>query len=195
MTAPRPTPARRRAPLCLLACLLPLATAGCAVDTTGPVPAGRGAIVHTTGDLGPGLLHWTDGHGGLVPIPVPEGRATDPTRYLELLLRGPGPDARRVGLGSEVPEYHAEDPGPDGGLAGSRAPRPPAVRAAAGTGVDADWIADLPYAVGSLDATARRQIVCTVATAVDRAGRASVAVRGPDTTWPAAPCDLPRSGG
>ncbi|MFI6080848.1 hypothetical protein ACIBBB_07705 [Streptomyces sp. NPDC051217] len=178
----------------LLAALL---LTGCGIRSTDAIDAGDPATIQVFPSREDRTLLFFRSGGALMPVARPgayepppdpanpsDQPATDPrtagTKTLVALFAGPLPAERAVGLTDGLPDLPdlPDLPGGDRG----EAPRVELTK-------DARTLATLPFALSSLDDTAVRQVVCTVAFARDAEGREPVLLRGTDGTLESANCD------
>ncbi|MFJ4466783.1 hypothetical protein ACIP2X_04595 [Streptomyces sp. NPDC089424] len=162
---------------------------GCGIQETDVVEAGSPAtveaFVNRDEDM---LLFFRSSAGELFPVVRTVGSSIGfgseyddpaavpvaPEKTVTALLAGPDERDRAAGLGTALP---AAEPGgtvtmeasPDGGVT-----------------------AALPVAVGGLDRTALRQLICTIAYARAADGQVTVRLRGSDTVSKSGTCDLMR---
>ncbi|AWW43113.1 hypothetical protein [Streptomyces cadmiisoli] len=176
-----------------IAAALPVALllAGCGIQRTGVVEAGGPATIEMPRDRRAAmLLFFRSPDGGLSPVSRPnfQGSAADlaqnevPPRFAEkaimALLAGPkGADETAAGLSTSLP------------------------RATGGESVgvkpvsETEALARVPVALDELDDTALRQLICTIAYAVDDDGRALVRMTGTYDSAASGSCDLDVKGG
>ncbi|MEV0413708.1 hypothetical protein AB0I68_23590 [Streptomyces sp. NPDC050448] len=149
----------------------PLLT-GCGIKTTGVIESGAAAKVVVPGANTKGTVYFVTSDGRLAPVPEPEQPAVSPGAVLIRLLIGPTEQERAAGLQTRLPALDIKKQG-----------------ASAGTSVvSSDTIeVGVPFKVGSLSETGRRQLVCTVASANPQY---RVVLRGPDLDLGPARCDL-----
>lgn len=166
---------------------------GCGIQGTDVVEAGGPASVQAGPDADyDALLFFRLPNGELTPVirsfppenpfgedyrqagqePLPRS----PERAVLALLRGPGQEDEAAGLSTSLPRTTA------GGVR---------VRLAA----DGRVLVDLPLALGALDATAVRQLICTAAYSKDRDGRATVRLTGRDGGAASGTCGLDLTAG
>ncbi|AIS01648.1 hypothetical protein [Streptomyces glaucescens] len=161
---------------------------GCGIQETDVIEAGGPASVQAF--VNPGydaLLFFRAPDGALSPVSrsvtessgfgagyeEPDG-PTEPVsteQAIAALLSGPGPAERSAGLGTSLPRVTA------GGVGVVTSP-------------DADVTVSLPLALGGLDGTALRQLVCTAAYSQDRDGRTTVRMVGKDGVTATGTCGL-----
>ncbi|MER7112084.1 hypothetical protein [Streptomyces sp. NPDC000229] len=176
---------RRRAVAGPVAALL---LAGCGVQETDVIEAGGPAGVQVFGNAGhDALLFFRAPHGDLSPVirifaPADsfgneggktEGPAQPVTTEMAIsaLLSGPGQADEAAGLGTSLPRVTAD---------GVRVRLSP----------EGEVTMSLPLALGGLDATAQRQLICTAACSKDRDGRVTVRMTGQDGVTATGTCGL-----
>jgi len=160
---------------------------GCGIQETDVIEAGGPASVQAF--VNPGydaLLFFRAPDGALSPVSrsvtessgfgagyeEPDG-PTEPVsteQAIAALLSGPGPAERSAGLGTSLPRV------PAGGVGVELS--------------DAEVTVRLPLALGGLDATALRQLICTAAYSRDRDGRTAVRMAGKDGVTASGTCGL-----
>ncbi|WP_199819703.1 hypothetical protein [Streptomyces sp. NRRL S-118] len=165
-----------------------LLLAGCGIQETDVIEAGGPASVQAFVEPGyDALLFFRMPHGKLTPVirSFPprnpfgdEYRQADgaappavPESAMSALLSGPGEADKAAGLGTSLPRVTAD---------GVR------VRLSG----DGKVMVNLPLALGGLDATAVRQLICTAAYSKDRDGRATVLLTGQDGVTATGTCGL-----
>ncbi|MEU7550802.1 hypothetical protein AB0B01_00330 [Streptomyces sp. NPDC044571] len=151
----------------------PLLT-GCGIKPTGVIESGAAAKVVVPGPGTKGTVYFVTSDGRLAPVPETEQPAASTSAVLLRLLIGPTEQERAAGLETRLP---ALDIRKQGASAGTSVVSPDTVQVG------------LPFKVGGLSETARRQLVCTVASTEPRY---QVVLRGPDTDLEPARCDLGR---
>lgn len=160
------------APAALLSALL---LAGCGIEPTGPVDSGTAATVVVPGPENASVLYFAGPDGRLVPSPQRDVGQLAPLQALTRLLDGPGDRERAAGLTTEVPSTH-------------------------GRRLDSSVISfpqrdvmqvRLPFPAEDLTPTARRQLVCSLASTGGPSDRLKVALKGTDAALDldAAECD------
>ncbi|MGA4960091.1 hypothetical protein [Streptomyces lavendulocolor] len=170
-----------------------LLLAGCGIQGTGVVEAGGPASVRVGPDPDfDALLFFRLPDGELTPVvrSFPPANAfpdeyertgespvlpRSPERAVLALLAGPAKEDEAAGLSTSLPRTTA------GGVR---------VRSAA----DGRVLVNLPLALGALDATAVRQLICTAAYSKDRDGRVTVLVKGRDGVTATGICGLDLNG-
>lgn len=171
----------------LLAALL---LTGCGVRSTDAIDAGGPATIQVfpAGGGGRALLFFRS-EEALMPVArsVPYDASVDPAaadpptvdpetsgKALAELFAGPIPEEREAGLTDGLPDLPEGDG--EGGFEVELAE-------------DGQSSVTLPVALGRLDDLAIRQVICTVAYALDDEGRGVVRLRGTDGALEAAGCD------
>ncbi|MFB7181629.1 hypothetical protein ACFCYI_28480 [Streptomyces sp. NPDC056257] len=171
----RKTRARATAATAALAGCALLLT-GCGIKRTGVIESGHAATVKVPNGKNAAVLYYVSKEGDrLVPVPFvinPEYTLA-PVPLVRLLLNGPTPPAQEASLTTALPRV------PDG--------QEQAVTVSAYT-PDKGLTIHLPFAVGSLSALARNQLVCTVGTSAVPDVVTQVTLHGTDTVLPAADC-------
>lgn len=161
---------------------------GCGIQETDVIEAGGPASVQAF--VNPGydaLLFFRAPDGALSPVSRsvtessgfgagyegPDGPIEPVTteKAIAALLSGPGPAEKSAGLGTSLPRVTA------GGIGVELSP-------------NAEVAVTLPLALGALDATALRQLVCTAAYSQDRDGRTTVRMAGKDGVTATGTCGL-----
>ncbi|MFD7256966.1 hypothetical protein [Streptomyces sp. NPDC059874] len=155
------------------ALLSPLLLAGCGIKPTGPVDSGSAATVPVAVPEEFSVVYFLTPEGRLAPVPQRDVPQPAPIQVLTRLLDGPGRKEQEAGLTTQVPSVH-----------GKRLD----VSAISNTAPGVITVA-LPFAVQDLTPTARRQLVCTVASTGGQENRTAVALDGIDTTLAAVGCD------
>ncbi|MEU8890739.1 hypothetical protein [Streptomyces sp. NPDC048442] len=175
---------------------------GCGIRETDVIEAGDpGRVQNFVNPDGDALLFFRLPHGELTPVPrrfrlsgafgdeyrQPEGatRRMSTEEAISALLGGPGKAEKAAGLGTALPRIttggiRVRTSGSAGGSGGGSV-----AGSAAG-----EVVLTLPLAVGRLDATAVRQLICTAAYSRDRDGRATVRMTGQDGVSASGTCDL-----
>ncbi|MEV6395446.1 hypothetical protein AB0M39_11810 [Streptomyces sp. NPDC051907] len=175
---------RRRSAVTAVAAVLLLG--GCGIQETDVIGAGSPATIQSVVTPGAGmLLFFRSPEGQLSPVirseeffPANEkalGEASSPAsteRAIRTLLGGPGKEDTAAGLSTGLPRAAP------GGAVQVQLPR--------GGGVEAR----LPIALGGLEETARRQLICTIAYAYDINGQTVVQMTGQDGSSATGTCDL-----
>lgn len=149
----------------------PLLT-GCGIKPTGVIESGAAAKVVFPDSHTKGTVYFVMSDGRLAPVPEGKQPAVSPTGVLLRLLIGPTEQERAAGLETRLP---ALDIKKQGASAGTSVVSPDTIQVG------------LPFKVASLSETARRQLVCTVASTNPDY---QVVLRGPDTDLEPARCDL-----
>ncbi|MBT2451941.1 hypothetical protein J7F03_33755 [Streptomyces sp. ISL-43] len=140
-------PVRTAAAAAALIGPLLLATGCGSIATTGVVESGRAGTVKLATGPETGIVYFVPPEGGLVPVALLDGPSHPSPNYLiTRLLAGPDSAAQEVGLTSALPAVETKR-------------------------VVATWLTisddgtsvqiKLPFPVGPLSATARRQVACT----------------------------------
>ncbi|MEV7252867.1 hypothetical protein [Streptomyces cyaneofuscatus] len=166
---------RHHAAAALTAALL---LGGCGIQQTDVIAAGEPATIQVLRQQGSeALLFFRLLDGRLTPVPrvvapyeAGGGTRASAEEAVRALLAGPGEEGEAVGLSTALP------PAAPGG----------AVRVT--LSAQDSVTARLPLALGELDATARRQLICTIAYAID--GRSEVRMTGQDDSSASGTCDL-----
>ncbi|MFI0982410.1 hypothetical protein ACH4SP_36060 [Streptomyces sp. NPDC021093] len=195
-----------------------LLLAGCGIQETDVIEAGGPAHVQTfvnTGD--DALLFFRLPHGELAPVPRPfkptgafgeeyrqpggTARRASTEWAVSALLGGPGKADRAAGLGTSLPRVAkggvrvrlTGDESGDKSGAGSGDGSGSGDGDKSGSGSadkEKEVVMTLPLALGRLDATAVRQLICTAAYSRDRDGRATVRMTGQDGVSASGTCGL-----
>ena len=157
---------RRRA-LTALAAAVALLAAGCGVQDTGVIGAGRAPMMGTLGSTLGRLTLYFMLDGQLTPVQRPWGEGwASPTTAVQQLFEGPNPDELRAGYVSLLPTSH--------GL--------PVTVAMTG---DSPTVV-VPYPLQKLSPGGMNQIACTTVAALTAAGdliqSGRVILSGPDMT-------------
>ncbi|MFD7032900.1 hypothetical protein ACFWAR_33250 [Streptomyces sp. NPDC059917] len=164
----------RSAPPVALALVGAVALAGCGIEPTGVVESGRAANVPVTEPRSADVLYFVAPDGRLAPTVLHEPRQSA-AALLARLLSGPGTRERDAGLSTELPARTDKTVGPVRvEFAGAKqlTVRLPSFR-------DAD-----------LSDTAKDQLVCTAAVAVDASAKAEVVLVTVDGTKSPRRCPL-----
>ncbi|MEV7521941.1 hypothetical protein [Streptomyces sp. NPDC091371] len=164
---------RLRAVAAGAALLSPLLLTGCGIKPTGPVDSGAAATVAVIVPEDFSVLYFLSPEGRLVPSPQRDIPRVTPIQVLTRLLDGPGQRELEAGLATEVPSVHGKRLDPS---------------VISMSGRDAMTVR-LPFAVQDLTPTARRQLVCSLASTGSSGNRYTVALQGTDTTLAAEACD------
>lgn len=162
------------------ALLSPLLLAGCGIKPTGPIDSGAAAIVVVPAPSTAALVYFVSPEGRLVPSPIKDSDRPPVVQVVNRLLAGPDPEERAAGLTTQLPS-----------VSGRRL-EAPAIGDASSQVVTV-W---LPFHVGDLTPTARRQLVCTVGSTGGPEERIRVAFKGTDgSSLEASDCDVGRLAG
>ncbi|MGW1541284.1 hypothetical protein ACWCPM_13785 [Streptomyces sp. NPDC002309] len=183
---------RARTRRCAAAVAVPAAAlllGACGIQDTDVIEAGSPATVEAFVDRDRDMLLFFRSPGGEV-LPVvrtvgsssgfgpeyedPAAVPVAPEKTVTALLDGPGDEDRAAGLGTSLPRA-----APGGRVT---------VEFSRGGGADAE----VPIALGALDGTALRQLICTIAYSGDADGRVTVRVRGRDAVSRTGTCGLGR---
>ncbi|WP_330299381.1 hypothetical protein [Streptomyces sp. NBC_00503] len=131
-----------------------LLATGCGIATTGVVESG-GAGTMNVGGPQSALVYFLSPEGALRPVTVTDLPQTSVSATLATLLNGPNDTARAAGLTTELPA-------PD-----SKGFAEGVIKFGVGdNGKDVRVV--LPFPIAPLSALARRQVACTVDSAVSR---------------------------
>ncbi|MFI9585321.1 hypothetical protein ACIHCQ_26490 [Streptomyces sp. NPDC052236] len=149
---------------------------GCGIQSTDVVAAGEPATITTVGGRDRTLLYFVSPAGDLMPVVRSPGTGSVGKTYA-LLFSGPDETDSAAGLTTELPA---------GGSWG---------KAGGGGGVKVGELTNsveftVGMAVGGLSATARDQLLCTLAYAVVAEGDAEVTVTGSDGSFGPGRCPL-----
>ncbi|MFF3326803.1 hypothetical protein [Streptomyces sp. NPDC002889] len=171
----------RRLPAAVAALAAALALAGCGIQETDVIEAGGPATVQVVPHSPTGMVLFFRSPDG-EPMPV--------VRYLE------GEFADNRNPGTSTPETVAAlFDGPIGnerkaGLTTGLPLLPLGRQVRVESGAEGGVVVRLPIALDSLDDTAVRQLICTIAFTEDAEGRSGVVLRGTDVTLGHANCDV-----
>ncbi|MFJ6792784.1 hypothetical protein [Streptomyces sp. NPDC091268] len=152
-----------------------LLLSGCGIKPTGVVDSGDAALVTVPDVSGSPVLYFVSPDGDRL-LPYPTGSIGDTSHLLVALLAGPNPAARASGMTTALPTLDGINP--DTAV----------IEYSPTDGVTAR----LPFAVGRLSELGRRQVVCTLASAVVPGSLSQVTLAGTDTTLGPARCEIGR---
>ncbi|MFD9478200.1 MULTISPECIES: GerMN domain-containing protein [Streptomyces] len=162
----------------LVSCALLLT--GCGIKRTGVIDSGHSATVKVADGKKNTYVYFLSKEGDrLVPAPFSllAGYDLNPVVLLRLLLEGPRGRADEAGLTTGLPQLPA-----------SQGTEKLAVSPYSHEGITVR----VPFAVGSLSALARMQLVCTIGVSAVKDTLSPVTLQGGDTTLAPAECDLKR---
>ncbi|AQT75226.1 hypothetical protein B1K54_29485 [Streptomyces sp. fd1-xmd] len=156
-----------------------LLLAGCGIKRTGVIESGHAATVKVPGSKNAATLYYVSKDGDRV-VPVPFSIGTDymlaPVPLLRILLDGPTGPASAAGLTTALPKVPVSDADSERVAVSTYSPE---------KGVTVG----VPFPVAGLSDMARKQLVCTFGVSAVRDTVTPVAIRGTDTTLPAADCN------
>ncbi|MEV6581803.1 hypothetical protein AB0M92_26980 [Streptomyces sp. NPDC051582] len=145
---------------------------GCGIKSTGVIESGAAAKVVYPDPHTKGTVYFVTADDRLFPVPDRDQPSQSTAAILIKLLVGPGEEARAAGLETRLPPLDIKKQG-----------------AGAGTSMLSDDTigVGLPFKVGTLSETARRQLVCTIASTEPNY---KVVLLGPDADIGPARCEL-----